>query len=71
MKILCLTTFLDGAIRYEKDDQCTVSDEDGARFCAAGWARDLSGETESGAPHEGDAALDIQPLGHGQTSATL
>lgn len=38
MRIHCTTTFLDGVTRFEKDDICTVSDEDGARFVENGWA---------------------------------
>lgn len=32
MRIHCTTTFLDGPVRYEKDDVCTVPDADGQRF---------------------------------------
>jgi hypothetical protein len=38
VRIHCTTTFLDGVTRFEKDDICTVSDEDGARFVENGWA---------------------------------
>lgn len=38
MKITCLTTFLDGAERFEKDDVRTVEDERGAYFVDQGWA---------------------------------
>lgn len=58
MKIVCLTTFLDGRDRYEKDDQRTVSDADGARFVANGWARDVAGEAAPIAA-SGDVTLAI------------
>jgi hypothetical protein len=48
MKIKCLTTFLDGKDRFEADDIRTVDDERGARFCANGWAEDLSGAVPTG-----------------------
>lgn len=57
MRIHCLTTFLDGSDRFEKDDTRTVDDERGARFVANGWAK-----TEDGAavtPADGDTALSI------------
>lgn len=38
MRIKCLSTFLDGARRFEADDACTVPDEDAQRFIAQGWA---------------------------------
>lgn len=38
MKIIVITTFLEGRDRFEKDDRRTVTDEDGARFIANGWA---------------------------------
>lgn len=60
MKIEALTTFLDGRERFEKGDIRTVPDADGARFVAAGWAKDLSGGVATGEPATGSAALDIQ-----------
>lgn len=41
MNIQALDTFLDGKNRFEKDRLYEVSDTDGARFCANGWAVDL------------------------------
>lgn len=38
MRIHCTTTFLDGPLRFEKDDICTVPQADAERFIAAGWA---------------------------------
>lgn len=38
MKITCTTTFKDGRETFHEDDTRTVSDEDGARFIANGWA---------------------------------
>jgi hypothetical protein len=57
MKILCTTTFLDGQRRFEKDDVCTVQDEDGARFCAQGWA--TSEGVPQGVPASSEVSLDI------------
>jgi hypothetical protein len=48
MRIKCLTTFLDGAERYEADDIRSVPDDRGAYFVANGWAEDLSGDTTTG-----------------------
>lgn len=59
MKIECTVTFLDGAIRYETGDVRTVSDKDGSRFCAAGWAKDISGAVATPAPITGNADLAI------------
>ena len=65
MKINCTTTFLDGITRYESGDVRTVSDADGARFCANGWATDITGEAATGAPATGstDLAIDRSTLG--------
>lgn len=49
MRIQCLTTFLDSAERFEKDDIRTVDDDRAAHFCAQGWAV---------APGGGDPAAD-------------
>lgn len=38
MKIVILTTFLEGTTKYTKGDSVTVSEEDGIKFCALGWA---------------------------------
>lgn len=65
MRIKCLTTFLDGKDRFEKDDQRTVDDERGARFCANGWAEDLSGAVATGEIATGpvDVVADKSVLG--------
>jgi hypothetical protein len=39
MRIEVVTTFLDGRDRYEAGDVRSVSEEDGARFIANGWAK--------------------------------
>jgi len=70
MKIKCLTRFLDGATVYELDDQCTVPDEDGARFCAAGWAEDMDGKVATGKPTGGAATLAIHNSTLGVSSTT-
>lgn len=66
MKIKVLTTFLEGRDRFEKDDERTVSDEDGARFVENGWARDLAGVAQAGEPASGDLSLDIHDSTIGQ-----
>jgi len=60
MKILCLTTFLDGRDRFEKDDVRSVADEDGARFIANGWAQEQGGEAAAAAPAIGETTLNVQ-----------
>ena len=57
MRIMCTTTFLDGVTRFEKDDICTVSDEDGARFVENGWATAEGGA--AGEPATGETTLAI------------
>jgi hypothetical protein len=66
MKIKCLTKFLDGVIQFELDDQCTVSDEDGARFCSNGWAEDMDGKVPTAEPTGGATTLQV----HNSTLAT-
>jgi hypothetical protein len=68
MKIEILTTFLDGRDRFEAGDIRTVSDADGARFVAAGWAKDMSGEIASGVAAEGATDLAIDNASHDQSA---
>lgn len=58
MKITCLTTFLDGRDRFEKDDVRTVDDERGAYFVSNGWAAEVGAEGVA-APAAGPVSLDI------------
>ncbi len=69
MKIEALSTFLDGRDRFEAGDIRTVPDADGARFCAAGWAKDISGTTATGDSASGstDLAVDNSTLGTSST----
>lgn len=71
MKIKCLTPFLDGRTRFEQDDLCTVPDADGARFCAAGWAEDVSGTVATGDPAAASTDLDIANVKSGHSSNTV
>lgn len=75
MKIECLTAFKDTEdgkpTEFHLGDICTVPDEDGARFCAAGWARDVSGEVATGEVASGSADLDIHPAVSGHSSNTV
>lgn len=57
MRIHCLTTFLDGTDRFEKDDHRTVSDERGASFIANGWACEENGDAVASV--SGDTSLEI------------
>lgn len=59
MRIEILTTFLDERDEFVKDDIRTVSADDGARFVANGWARDLAGRVATGNA-QSDSSLDIQ-----------
>ena len=67
MKIKCLTTFLDGSDRFEKDDERTVPDEDGAYFVANGWAEDTAGRVATVNPASGvtDMAINNSTIGLG------
>ena len=71
MKIEALTTFLDGRDRFELGDIRTVSDEDGARFCAEGWAKDISGTVPTGDATTGTADLAIHNSTLGTSSTNL
>lgn len=62
MRIECTTTFLDGTVRFEKDDIVTVPDADGERFVGNGWAKPFGGESVPAAT--GDVSLDIQNATH-------
>jgi hypothetical protein len=58
MKIKCLTAFLEGAERFEKDDIRTVDDARGAYFVEQGWALNEDGELQE--PFVGEVNLDIK-----------
>lgn len=58
MKINCTTTFKEGTDTFHEGDQRTVSDEDGARFIANGWAVEVGGEPAPVAPL-GNVSLDV------------
>lgn len=60
MRIKCLTPFLDGMERFEKDDIFTVDDERGAYFVASGWAEDLSGAVPTGDTASGATDLAVE-----------
>lgn len=64
MKIEITTTFLDGRDRFEVGDIRTVSDEDGERFVAAGWAVPIDGEVSP--PSVGEVTLNVQSVAHAQ-----
>lgn len=70
MKIKCLTTFLDGKDKYHKDDVRTVSDDDGSRFVANGWAEDVDGRVATGAAQDGatNLAVDNSVIGLGDSN---
>ena len=59
MRIEILTTFKEGTETFHKDDVRTVSDDDGARFVANGWAKDVAGRVAVG-ESQANASLDIQ-----------
>jgi len=65
MRIKALTTFLDGADRFEKDDERTVDDARGARLVGNGWAADLAGQVMTGDSPVGatDLAIDNSVIG--------
>ena len=50
MRIVCLTTFLDGTRRFEVGDTLTVSDADGQRFIDNGWAQAADSAGATAAP---------------------
>lgn len=65
MKIVCITTFLDGSSRFEAGDVRTVDDERAARFIAAGWAHS-DGTPAPAATAAQPASLDIHNATHAQ-----
>ena len=69
MKIHCLTTFLDGADRFEAGDVRTVDDERGDRLVANGWAADASGSVATGDAAAGAIDLDIHSTAHLQEAS--
>ena len=54
----------------EKGDRVTVSDECGHSWCAAGWAKDLSGDVPTGERKPGARRLDVQSTRHASVTTT-
>lgn len=69
MRILCATTFLDGTVRFEKDDVVTVPDSDGQRFIDNGWAV-REGDQSVERPELGSISLNIQSAAHATKAVT-
>lgn len=65
MRILCLTTFLDGRQRYEKGDVVTVDDDRGAHFVQHAWAQEVGADFVAPVAPE-EVTLDIQDAGQTQ-----
>lgn len=65
MKINCTTTFKEGTDTFHDGDQRTVSDEDGARFVANGWAQEVGGSSQEPAD-PGEVTLDTHDSDLGQ-----
>ena len=59
MRIEITTTFLDGTDRFEKGDTRTVSDEQGERFVANGWASAAGAQAAPAPAPEGEVSLSI------------
>lgn len=62
MEIKVLKLFLDGRNRFEAGEVRVVPDEDGAYFCANGWAEDVAGNVPTGEIKPGTTKLDIRGL---------
>ena len=71
MKIQVLCTFKNGKDHFEKDDIRTVSDEDGTRFCEAGWVKNVSSDVITSEPVAGGADLKIDKSVLGSSSTSL
>lgn len=51
--------------QYYAEERCRVTPEDRARWCAAGWAQDPSGEVPTGDPRRPPATLEgVQSTRH-------
>lgn len=61
-----LTTFLHGRTSYNQGERCKAPAEEVRYFCEQGWAKELSGQVPTAAPHTGDAALAIPNTVQGQ-----
>lgn len=68
MKIEVLTDFRHGARQYTAGDRITVPDADGGLFCGNGWARDLSGQSETGTPSTDPVTLEVHSSAHDQSA---
>lgn len=70
MRIHCLTTFLDGRERYEKDDIFTVDDTKGAYFVQNKWAKEVGTQTPAAQdqPTVTELAIDNAVMGMGDSN---
>jgi hypothetical protein len=63
-RIEILTDVKDAGERYYKGEQRMVTPEKAGYFCGLGWARDVSGEIETGAPDTSEKQLDVHSVRH-------
>jgi len=69
MRIEALEKFHSGGYSPEAGDIITVPDEVGARACAHGWARDVTGAVATGDRVPGVSTLNLPNTSHSQTGA--
>lgn len=60
MRIHCLTTFMDGADRFERDEVRHIDDARAARFIQHGWARQDDAAPAPAAASTATSMLDVQ-----------
>lgn len=65
-EVLADPWFLEGRTKYFKGERCKAPAEEVRYFCEQGWAKELSGQVPTSAPHAGEAALAIPDTIQGQ-----
>jgi hypothetical protein len=71
MKIEALESIKSDGYILDKEDVKTVPDEVGMKWCAAGWARDVSGTVATGERVVLNAKLAVNPGNIGQVATNV
>ena len=70
-RIEMLADVRDGHDAYYRGEERVVTPGKAGYFCGLGWARDLSGEIETGAADTADKVLDVQSVRHVTTATNV
>jgi len=66
---MVLTDFQHAGVNYHKDERVFEEDDTAKYFCDAGWAKDETGEFQTGKPNGREVTLELQGGKHSTVAA--